>query len=218
VCLFGLLLINLLTVLANPCAGNIGVNFVPGNTCETYFTCVDNEAYPQSCPSGFFFDIVIQGCILAELADCTDLCRENPDLHFLPRLHAGCGAYYTCENGIGIPLYCENGLYFDPDQQICNHPDLVQCDLNPPIAPSTPPTAPTVVTTINTTPTTFEPGAFTCEDQPSGLFIPYPQNGCGGWLRCENGVGITSGTCDAGYFFDFARQLCNWEELVNCVL
>jgi hypothetical protein len=54
--LFGLLLINLVTVIANPCAGIVGRLYVQADSCNTYFLCENSVATKMACPIGFLFD------------------------------------------------------------------------------------------------------------------------------------------------------------------
>jgi hypothetical protein len=252
----GLLILQLSTVLANPCAENTGILFVPAQECDKYYTCVDDQAFPQTCPEGFYFDFEAQMCNPSDEVECNwppvNPCEGMAQWTFVPRPNGGCGAYYRCENGVGVPLDCPDGFYFDVVNQKCNFPELTECDSNgdnnPPTAPTPPATEPTepTTTTEETTTTTTEattttvptaptapsttvdppppppttqpppPTEFSCVGRPDGSFIPDPPRGCTAFIRCENGVG-TAFFCDAPFYFDYPRQMCNWRENVDCV-
>merc|ERR1719348_1689947 len=38
-----------------------------------------------------------------------------------------CGLFYQCNGDIPILMECPDGLYFDPSLNVCNWPDLVNC-------------------------------------------------------------------------------------------
>jgi Chitin binding Peritrophin-A domain len=64
-------------------------------------------------------------------AKAVDVCAGKPDGFFVNDL-SSCGAYFSCKDGIGVPLKCPNGLYFDEAKQACNYPDQVSCVSCPP--------------------------------------------------------------------------------------
>jgi Chitin binding Peritrophin-A domain len=147
----------------NPCEGLNGV-FVtdPNGDCQDYLSCSDGVAYPQRCPDGYFFDVANQYCNYWDVVVCgdsTDPCFGKPQNSFVPRPDGTCSSYYRCDYGVGIPLDCPDGLFFDEALAACNHPDLVDCeDPGQPTAPTVPtttemPTTTTQTTTIPTAPT-----------------------------------------------------------------
>jgi hypothetical protein len=194
-------------VSANPCAGIVERLYVQADSCDTYYLCENSVATKKGCPSGLLFDFYLQACHYGNLENCNDPCFGLPNSRFVARQSAGCRAYYVCENGIGIPGNCPNGLYFDYEQQACNHPDNVVCVPNPPTVP------PTTTTVSTTTPV---PGP--CAGFAFGTFIPYGPNGCGGWQLCKNDISVYTGTCDEGFYFSFERQSCEYKELVKCYI
>jgi hypothetical protein len=218
--LFGLLLIHLVTVSANPCAGIVGRLYVQADSCDTYYLCENSVATKMRCPSGLLFDFYLQACNYGNLENCNDPCFGVPNSRFVARQSAGCGAYYVCQNGIGTPGNCPNGLYFDFDQQACNDPDNVVCIPNPPTIPTVAPTPPTITATTATTTmtTTTTPGPGPCAGFAFGIFIPYPPNGCGGWQQCKNDISIGVGKCPTGLYFSYERQSCVYPENVNCYI
>jgi Chitin binding Peritrophin-A domain len=204
------------TVVANPCAGNTGIVFVPADNCEEYYTCVDEEAFPQKCPPGFYFDVGRQMCYFSDQVNCDggpagNPCAGRPQFTFVPRPNGGCGAYYRCDNEIGVPLDCPEGFFFDEPNQKCNFADEVVCDNSPPTAPTPVPTGPTDPSSTDGT----VPPPTSCVGRPDGSFVADPPRGCTAFLRCNGGVGEAF-FCDAPFHFDFAGQMCNWPEVVNC--
>jgi Chitin binding Peritrophin-A domain len=146
-----------------PCFGGDGI-FVKDSSgdCQDYFACVQGVPFRQRCPTGFFFDEPNQNCNHWDMVACgnpTDPCYGKPQNSFVPRPSGTCSSYYRCEFGVGIPLDCPNGLFFDEVSFQCNHPDLVTCeDTTQPTAPTVPTTT-TIATTTTTTGTTTIPTA-----------------------------------------------------------
>jgi Chitin binding Peritrophin-A domain len=156
---------------SNPCYRVPDATFVPNpdGECDDYFTCLGGVAHPKQCPDGFYFDYQRQMCYHANQVLCyrtRNPCHGQPNGQFVPRPEGGCDAFYGCNNGIGIPLRCSEGFYFDPVLMRCELPDLVDCEwTTTPIIPTAPstegtttiPTAPTSTTAPNTTPTAPTP-------------------------------------------------------------
>jgi hypothetical protein len=221
--LFGLIHI-LVTVSANPCAGNVGRLYVPADSCDTYYLCENSVATKMTCPIGFLFDFYLQACNYGNLENCNDPCFGVPNARFVVRRWAGCGAFYACQNGIGTPGNCPDGLYFDYEQQACNDPNNIDCIPDPSTAPTVPPTPPTIsATTATTTMTTTTPTTTTtpapsgpCAGYGNGILILYPPNGCGGYQRCENGISVSFGQCNEGFYFSYERQSCRIATQVVC--
>jgi hypothetical protein len=212
-------------VLANEC-GQAGINFIRGRYCVDYYSCTNLEI-ELTCPDGYWFDMGYQSCLRQDLVVCTDDCIDETDGTFLARPPGGCAAFWRCYQDRGVPLYCPDGLHFEPtDGGICNYPndDICEGPTEAPTIPTaepttpTPPTAPTIDTTLSPPPTNTPPGNISCTGRPDGTYIPFPPNGCGGWQRCLNGVTGSTGTCPNGMYFDYAGQMCNWSDLVNCNL
>jgi hypothetical protein len=202
-----------MTVSANPCAGIVERLYVQADSCDTYYLCENSVATKLRCPNGFSFDFSLQACNYGNLENCNDPCFGVSNSRFVARQTAGCGAYYVCQNGIGSPGNCPNGLYFDYEQQACNYPDNIVCAPN---APTVPPTPPIVSTTTETTTTTPVPGP--CAGFAFGTFIPYPPYGCGGWQQCKNDISIGVGKCPTGLYFSFQGQSCEFPEYVKCYI
>jgi hypothetical protein len=206
-----------MTVSANPCAGVVGRWYVQGGSCDIYYLCENSVATKMRCPRGFLFDFYLQACNYGNLENCDDPCFGVPNSILVGRISAGCGVYYVCQNGIGSRRNCPDGFNFDFERQVCSHPDDFECVPNPPTVPTVPPTTTTVSTTaITTTTTTTTPAPGPCAGYLSGTFIPYPPNGCGGYQRCENGISVSTGTCDNERYFSFETQTCDYKENVNC--
>ena len=51
----------------------------------------------------------------------------NGDVIFLPDPD-DCSKYYQCTPSGPVPQQCSDGLLFDPTINVCNWPDLVDCD------------------------------------------------------------------------------------------
>jgi hypothetical protein len=93
-----------------------------------YFQCVNGVGVEQMCPSGFYFDFPAQMCNPANTVVCSNPpCSGRPDNFFEDNVLGGCGDYFICFNGVGIPNTCPNGLYFDFERQMCDFPESVNC-------------------------------------------------------------------------------------------
>jgi hypothetical protein len=231
------------SALANPCIGldNVFVADAEGD-CADYFTCVNGIANPARCPDGFYFDFARQMCYFSDQVVCVDRsdpCYGKPQWYFVPRPEDGCAAFYRCEFGVGVPLDCPEGFFFDYAAQMCNFPHLVDCQdelptpPTPPtpatttteattttITPQTPPTPPTpsVNPTIPTAPTPTT--SLICENECEGrsdMLLPYPEGGCAAYIQCINGYAMPPRLCPEPYYFDFPEQMCNWQDQVDCV-
>merc|ERR1712038_517591 len=76
----------------------------------------------------------------------TVVCHESEDgmAVFVPH-PSDCSLYYECVGLTPVLMSCPGDLYFDPQLDVCNWPDLVDCQ---------PPTTTTTTTTSTTTTTT----------------------------------------------------------------
>ncbi|EAU77159.2 AGAP010466-PA, partial [Anopheles gambiae str. PEST] len=55
----------------NPCADNVGVNMVPDpSNCQRYFTCINTQSFPNTCPGNQIFDIVSKSCGPVKQSTC----------------------------------------------------------------------------------------------------------------------------------------------------
>uniref|UniRef100_A0A182K8X5 Chitin-binding type-2 domain-containing protein n=1 Tax=Anopheles christyi TaxID=43041 RepID=A0A182K8X5_9DIPT len=55
----------------NPCVDNVGVNLVPDpSNCQRYFTCVQTQSFPNTCPGNQIFDISSNSCKPVKQATC----------------------------------------------------------------------------------------------------------------------------------------------------
>lgn len=64
-----------------------------------------------------------------------------------------CGAFYQCSNGELIEQKCPNGLYFNPELNVCDYPENVQCGGT--VEPTT--TGQSTIPTPNTPPGIYRP-------------------------------------------------------------
>lgn len=71
-------------------------------------------------------------------------CKGFPDDTFIsnPR---GCKYFFYCQDGKAIEAYCPQGMWFNPQLSICDHPRNVDCHFD----------NPSTTTTVSPTTTTF---------------------------------------------------------------
>lgn len=124
-------LLNFNGVKSNPCAGLPSGQFVNNpERCEYFFACVGGQAFPQTCPIGFFFDAARQACVDSSLLPCT-----NPPLTDCPKeglaliaVNGTCVKYTMCVNGERFLLECAPGTLFDRVKSQCNLESIVTCE------------------------------------------------------------------------------------------
>ena len=75
--------------------------------------------------------LILQLVIFIKTCQCIDmLCPVSEDGHPVSYPHpTDCSMFYQCDAG-GIPVLmsCPDGLFFDPSLNVCNWPDLVNCN------------------------------------------------------------------------------------------
>merc|ERR1711988_1231117 len=117
----------------------------------------------MSCPTGLFFDTVLNICNWPEYVDCQEheetttttttttttkdfdaVCHESQDGYavFVPHPY-DCSLYYECVGLTPVLMSCPSGLFFDSRIDTCNWPEYVDCEV-----------ATTTTTTITTPSTT----------------------------------------------------------------
>ncbi|XP_053690710.1 uncharacterized protein LOC128739258 [Sabethes cyaneus] len=117
--------------------------------CNQYYLCVGEEAFPQICPDGLWFDDYRETCNFPASVYCPlgastaaptpeERCYGVPDLSYLSN-DVYCYRYYQCVDGISYPLICGSHLWFSEASQSCQSVDVVDCDgeTRPPDVPPT---------------------------------------------------------------------------------
>ncbi|KAH8260911.1 hypothetical protein KR044_000425, partial [Drosophila immigrans] len=164
--------------------------------CATYYTCKDQEANPQSCASGSYFDIALSTCITDEdNSHCWEnFCIGQPDGSAVANPES-CNTFYICLSDKATLQSCSEGSYFDATEQYCK--------------PGTCPDTTTSTSTSTTTTTTTEGPGTGCDCEgnvPNGQLTENKDN-CRLYYACDNGV-LLPGDCQRGNYFNALLGVC----------
>lgn len=107
-----------------------------------------------------------------------------------------CNAYFTCEDEVGTPGICRDGLWFDEDRQECAHAMDAYCPHG-----LVPPTTPT---------------PDVCRGVEDGRLVASPDS-CNVYYVCANEIGYRA-YCPPDQYFDEERQMCDDQEDVVCLI
>lgn len=99
--------------------------------CNQYYMCVSGIPMPRSCAPGLEFNVVESQCMEPEQANCNFLgCPPyNFPMTFLPS-KVSCQEFSICYFGEAIPHSCAEGLHWDPENNWCNKPEIVNCQVS----------------------------------------------------------------------------------------
>jgi len=105
-----------------------------------YWICVAGQASPQVCPGGGIFDPDRGFCANPLTVSCYTNTPSQP-----PATTAGpftcppqdgsyanpsdCGSYYVCVNSVPNLIRCPDGLFYNPDKNVCDFPANVDCNI-----------------------------------------------------------------------------------------
>ncbi|XP_017484282.1 PREDICTED: uncharacterized protein LOC108372963 [Rhagoletis zephyria] len=101
---------------------------------------------------------------------------------------ASCTSYYTCYNGIAIPMICPRGTYFNEETSRCERQENVYCSL-------------------------YRPVRLICN---RGVYdyIPHARN-CGYYYFCSNGY-LMIFQCPFQYLWHYERRTCVHSSQAKC--
>lgn len=97
-------------------------------------------------------DIVITFVVLITTAHCSESnpCEGRPDGSFVVN-PKGCKYFFLCQNGTAIEAFCPDGMWFNPEESICDRPSNVDCHFDDPPSTTTTTKSTTTTTTATTT-------------------------------------------------------------------
>lgn len=140
---------------------------------------------------------------------------------FIPS-NTSCADFIQCLKDEQLFGTCPDGFLFNFDAQLCDFPENVNCDIEPPLETTTDDTPITTIPTITTTesnPETTTPDSevplVDCPEDEA-LFVAHPSS-CSQYFLCFHGV-PSNRTCPAKYHFDFDRQTCVTRDHTDCRL
>lgn len=164
------------------------------------------------------FLIVISACFVA-YAKCSEppttveCVSDKVDVWEFRPHPTDCNLYIICMNGVGVVKQCPDELYFDPNTELCDLPENVDCESTTESPPETeePPTTP---------PPTEQPGCNElCAFQSSvwGGEVSDSED-CGRFVNCLNNCKGTTLTCPKGLHFNHMLSVCDLPERSECLL
>lgn len=145
------------TAITRPPACDCDQLYASPDDCQIFYRCSNGVLYEQSCPNGLYFNPNTSVCDYPSRVNCKCKCGEsypNP---------TDCQWFYRCAHGILYAHSCPDGLYFNSNTGVCDHPSNVNCDVISPTTRTAPPapTTPTTPTTPTSQPTTITPNTTT---------------------------------------------------------
>lgn len=199
------------------CDNQPNFSYVARNgTCTLYYACVNGSPFLLSCPSGLFFDVGQQTCVLPELSSCVPPATPPPPTQPPPPtpenicLGVGnflyvrdpftCNLYYQCISEVAYLLSCPRGYYFDVGRQTCDYNLNVNCQITTTDLPTPPTVDPSNVCT----------GVLDFNFVGSNTF-------CDRYYECIAGEPIKH-NCHIGMFFNSATGLCVDADTLPCDL
>ncbi|KAH7696372.1 Chitin binding Peritrophin-A domain containing protein, partial [Aphelenchoides avenae] len=184
-----------------------------GQCQQNYVRCANGLTFAQQCQAGLVFRI--DRCEFP--ADCANppqpiaAAPEAPaqsDLSITivtTRTEASCASltdgnhpvddcsqeYSSCWGGAGVRAKCPGSLFYNPENNFCDHRENVAGCNNLAIQEDAP--------------------AFSCGTKPAGFY----GSGCSGtYFHCDGGISITL-ACPSGLLFSEATQRCDHRESVT---
>ncbi|XP_055599841.1 peritrophin-48-like [Uranotaenia lowii] len=182
----------------SPCAGIQNFGLVPNiYHCYAFYMCIMDRHFPMTCEGNLWFDRATHTCRDPAEAECIqagpppplppspNICENVADgqkeLHY-----RFCNEYFECENQVGTPHICSEGLWFDEDAQDCVAPIDAFCPHGG--QPGGPP-VPNI-----------------CIGADDGTLMPSEVN-CQTYYVCANDVAYRL-HCAQGQFFDREELRC----------
>lgn len=115
-----------------------------------------------------------------------------------------CNAYVTCLGSLAFEQFCQEGLFFDENKQLCDYEANVNCDPTvqapEPIDPSNP--------EIQPHPECIAAGP------GSQLLLPH-ETDCNKFYICNGNYAVTM-TCPENLHFNKVLKLCDFEQTAGC--
>lgn len=110
------------------CPSDTALNYVyllqnPTN-CTQFYRCYQGEAQLFECPSYWYFDPLYEVCKPSRVPECPP---ANDELILLPH-PTNCKAFYKCDWGIPVLLYCPANLFFNNISKMCDWQQNVDCN------------------------------------------------------------------------------------------
>ncbi|XP_076343537.1 uncharacterized protein LOC143243779 isoform X2 [Tachypleus tridentatus] len=174
--------------------------------CGSFWHCSNGIPYLKDCPANLHWSVERNRCEWPCVAKCdpsVPTCKpsttQTPDpwcpcSKCISEDPFDCRAFFKCEDGSRVKMYCPNGLYFNRVTRVCDYPGNVQCrEIGDPVL---------------------------CKG-PNGKFV-FPGN-CNKYIECIHGIAFIT-ECPKGQTFHRLKLLCvpsdsgcgTWEKSPIC--
>ncbi|CDW52290.1 CBM 14 domain containing protein [Trichuris trichiura] len=217
------------------CLGKEDGSYSIGRCKSKFVSCSGGLPSWQLCPEDLVFDEHLQRCeVASQSPHCTGgrvrptpptspvptrpqrkvhfSCSHKKDGLYADRKHPCQPHYYSCSSGIATAMRCPDGLYFDPETEMCDrHNSIPACTGRPreekkPVA-------------IKSSYKRPKPVKFDCRGKPSGDYAnPWAKRPFCSMIyyTCSNGIAMER-KCPYPLFFDHKRDECNrFEKIFAC--
>lgn len=179
----GTVSINLCSFIQN------GVYFGSTSACSGWNTCTNNIMTSGVCGNALVFNVHLRMCDYVSDWGCSQV-THDPNLvgsgggaattggscqqQGLMKVSAQCDSFYLCDGATYQLNQCPTGLYYDTISQTC------------------------------VTRTMAHNNCDRCEGTTMSFVNAYSTVNCKSYLYCQNGVEVSTGTCQTGYFDEVA--------------
>ncbi|RZC33824.1 peritrophic matrix protein 5-A [Asbolus verrucosus] len=176
----------------------------PGD-CNRFIECYGAQSTVMVCPPHLYFNEVRQLCDWPSESGCDgddDPRCVDGTTSYWP--HPECTKYIECYQGQGYTMECPSGLYFDPEDIMCEDPSQSSCGHTEPTI------GPTTTKDSNWTPDPICPW-------PSNerYLFPYPGD-CTKFWECAEGERVAM-DCPDNLWFNPILLVCDYPYQSGCI-
>ncbi|XP_035223247.1 fibrillin-3-like isoform X2 [Stegodyphus dumicola] len=203
------------------CPEPFGIFPYPGD-CKKFLYCENSVAHVRKCDPELEFDPENKVCSTPK-GYCGSVtidphCKRPTGL--FP--YAGnCSLFYQCENGVSYLKACNSPLLFNPQKEVCDWPENVECGK---VKSTTLPTSSTGSEQTNASTSTLEPIStslpLSCHTVP-GIICPCAcrvptYDDCSSFYQCQDDGTACKKYCPDGLYFNKREMVCDLPNNVEC--
>lgn len=105
--------------------------------CQSYYWCLEEEAYHQTCPAGYAFNPRTKICDYPDNFECEAVTCAGATTYLAP-VPRNCDIYVSCDAGKSELKACDSGDQFNSKTLKCEDERQVFCNTCPPQNPAYP--------------------------------------------------------------------------------
>ncbi|KAH8380543.1 hypothetical protein KR009_011290, partial [Drosophila setifemur] len=199
--------------IAMPCPGGLTFNET-AQVCDWPKTSEDDSSGSSAllCADNLVYNATSNQCnypadYVPEVACNTTstVCDGQKEGENFP-VPGKCNMFYKCNYNCAVEQWCPNNLIYDPDYDICNYPEYVDCEWD-----YTPPSGPNA-----------GPSGIACESNGRCLMQKEGKRfrsttSCGKYVICQCECEVEM-ECPEGLYWDENLETCNYASEVSCSL